>query len=212
MYRVTVVAPQNPALDVRRSVLDATIAIIAADGPDAVSMREVARRAGVSHQAPYHHFEDRAGIFAAVAEEGFRIFTRDFRAVVETTNSPLSDCLRSYLRFAIGHPGHFKVMFRSDICGVSTHEPTRAAADEAFLVLLDFARKVDPTAQSGPDPLALPVLLWSHAHGLATLLIDGPLERKLPPGLSVDSLIDSVAGIMESLFAGIDRRLSDSHH
>ena len=56
----------------RRTVLDAAVAISAANGPDAISMREVAREAGVSHQAPYHHFTDRSGIFAAICEEGFR--------------------------------------------------------------------------------------------------------------------------------------------
>jgi len=54
----------------RRQVLDAAVAIAATSGPDVISMREVARLAGVSHQAPYHHFGDRAGIFAAISEEG----------------------------------------------------------------------------------------------------------------------------------------------
>jgi len=61
----------------RRTVLDAAVAISAANGPDAISMREVARKAGVSHQAPYHHFTDRSGIFAAICEEGFRQLSED---------------------------------------------------------------------------------------------------------------------------------------
>jgi len=182
--------------DVKRAVLDAAIEIIAVDGPDALSMREVARRADISHQAPYHHFTDRAGILAAISEEGFRAFAAEFRSTLSSSSSPLTDCLRTYVRFAMEHKGHFRVMFRSDICGVETHEPTRAAADEAFLALLDFAALVNPAAAQGPDAIALPALLWSQAHGLATLLIDGPLRNKLPPELTVDALVDSVAALV----------------
>lgn len=189
--------PKSPEhLDVKRAVLDAAIEIIATDGPEALSMREVARRADISHQAPYHHFTDRAGILAAISEEGFRAFAAEFRATLSSSSSPLTDCLRTYVRFAMEHKGHFRVMFRSDICGVETHEPTRAAADEAFLALLDFAALVNPAAGQGPDAFTLPTLLWSQAHGIATLLIDGPLRNKLPPELTVDALVDSVAALV----------------
>lgn len=182
--------------DVKRLVLDAAVDIIAHDGPDALSMREVARRANISHQAPYHHFIDRAGIFAAISEEGFRAFTIAFRSTLEMTQQPVIDCLRTYVKFAMTHQGHYKVMFRSDLCGVTTHDATRHAADDAFLTLLDFAARVDPREKSPADALTLPVLLWSQAHGLATLLIDGPLSQKLPPEVSVNHLIDSVGQLM----------------
>ncbi len=186
--------------DVKRLVLDAAIDIIAHDGPDALSMREVARRADISHQAPYHYFVDRAGIFAAISEEGFRQFTKEFRAILDSTRQPLADGLRAYVNFARKHQGHYKVMFRSDICGVATHDATRLAADEGFLTLLDFATLVDPRTKSPTESLTLPVLLWSQAHGLATLLIDGPLTQKLPPEVSIDHLIASVGKLItESL-------------
>ncbi len=176
----------------RRAVLDAAIEIITTDGPDQVSMREVARRAGVSHQAPYHHFTDRAGIFAAISEEGFRAFTAEFRSALEGSSDPLVDCMRAYVSFALAHKGHFKVMFRSDICGVITHAATREAADSAYLALLDLAATAG-TAPAGVDAVVLPVLLWSQAHGLATLLVDGPLAAKLPPELAIETLVDEVA-------------------
>ena len=188
-------APQ----DVRRAVMDAAIEIIRTDGPDQVSMREVARLAGISHQAPYHHFADRAGIFAAISEEGFRAFAQEFRLVLESSTSPVGDCLRAYVRFAMTHQGHFKVMFRSDICGVSTHDETRAAADEAYAVLLDFAEKVRGGAPVDNSPLTLPVILWSQAHGMATLLVDGPLAAKLPPEIDLERFIDGVADAAAAL-------------
>ena len=156
-------------------------------------MREVARRAGVSHQAPYHYFGDRAGIFAAISEEGFNRFADEFEAAVVGSNDPLATCMRTYVRFALSHSGHYRVMFRSDICGIATHEPTRAAADRAFLALLDLAARVDPDRSADADALTLPITLWSSAHGLATLLIDGPLVAKLPPETRIDDLVDKIA-------------------
>lgn len=177
--------------DVRRAVLNAALQIIAEEGPDAVSMREVARRAGVSHQAPYHYFGDRAGIFAAISEEGFTQFAQAFESSLQSRD-PLVDCLHTYVLFAIEHKGHYRVMFRQDICGVPTHEHTRAAADRAFLALLDLANLVDPNNSQSAHPLVLPTTLWAHAHGLATLLIDGPLLAKLPPGTDIDSFTQQV--------------------
>ena len=182
-----------PSPDVRRAVLDGALAIIESEGADSLSMREVARRAGVSHQAPYHYFGDRAGIFAAITEEGFTLFAERFEATLAGSDDPLASCLRTYVRFALEHKGHYRVMFRSDICGIVTHEPARVAADRAYLALLDLATKVDPERSADGDTLTLPIALWSSAHGLATLLIDGPLAAKLPPETGIDLVLDNVA-------------------
>lgn len=189
--RSTPVTPEA-SVDVRRAVLDGALDIIANEGAEAVSMREVARRAGVSHQAPYHYFGDRAGIFAAISEEGFRSFTEAFREALDQPGDIASNCLRAYVAFAMTHKGHYRVMFRSDICGIETHELTMTAADEAFLTLLDLAEAVDPQRDPA-DAMALPVALWAQAHGLATLIIDSPLLGKLPPETHLNDLIDKVA-------------------
>lgn len=179
-------------MDVRRAVLDGALEIIATEGAEAVSMREVARRAGVSHQAPYHYFGDRAGIFAAISEEGFRSFTEEFRRALDMPGNIAANCLRAYVSFAIAHKGHYRVMFRSDICGIHTHEDTMSAADEAFLCLLDLAEAVDPERDPA-DAMTLPIALWAQAHGLATLIIDSPLLDKLPPETNLDELINKVS-------------------
>lgn len=175
--------------DVRRAVLDGALAIIASDGADALSMRDVARRAGVSHQAPYHYFGDRAGIFAAISEEGFTRFADEFEATLNSSDDPARDCLRTYVTFAITNTGHYRVMFRSDISGASTHEQTRQAADRAFAVLLELAERVSPDNNDSDNPLMLPIMLWSMAHGLSTLLMDGPLKAKIPEDMQIDTLV-----------------------
>jgi hypothetical protein len=93
-------------------------------------------------------------------------------------------------------------MFRSDICGVTTHDATRTAADEAFLALLDLAATAG-TPSSPADALTMPVALWAQAHGLATLLVDGPLAAKLPPEMAIDDMVDAVARIVAPRFGPV---------
>ena len=184
----------NP--DVRRLVLDAAINIITTTGAESLSMREVARLAGVSHQAPYHYFKDRSGIFAAISEEGFERLAKAFRAVKSTPNTTSETSAKlgfqAYLRFAIENTGHFRVMFRSDICGVSTHNDTAAAADAAFNELLDMVRHTIGSSVDAGASLTFALMMWSHAHGLSTLLLDGPLARKLPPGADLQKQVHDV--------------------
>jgi len=181
--------------DVRRLVLDAAIAIIESEGAESLSMREVARRAGVSHQAPYHYFGDRSGIFAAISEEGFTLLAEAFRRVEFTEVIASKAGFITYLTFARQHSGHFRVMFRGDICGVSTHEATGAAADDAFNELLKMVSRTIGTSTDTDEAMTFAIMLWSQAHGLATLVLDGPLERKLPPGADPESQIMNVINL-----------------
>jgi AcrR family transcriptional regulator len=186
---------------VRRLVLDAALDIITSSGAESLSMREVARRAGVSHQAPYHYFGDRSGIFAAISEEGFSALAGAFRDVQESTISAAKAGFIAYLDFARSHVGHFRVMFRQDICGVQENEGTAIAASSAFDELLQMVAR---TIGSSVDPKAAHTFaftMWSHAHGLATLVIDGPLPQKLLPGVSLDDQIDAVINLCSHMVA-----------
>ena len=186
-------------MDVREKVLAAALQIIATDGPDAVSMREVARRSGVSHQAPYHHFGDRAGIFAAITEDGYTMLAERFAAVLSSDVAPSRRCFEAYVSMAVEHPAHFRVMFRRDICGVNTHETTRAAADIAYAGLLQMVERTIGRPSGKKESVTWATLMWSSAHGLATLLVDGPLISKLPSGISVNEHIDDVVSLMTEM-------------
>ena len=194
-------APSEQHGDVRRLVLDAAIAIIELEGAESLSMREVARRAGVSHQAPYHYFSDRSGIFAAISEEGFTGLAQAFRDVHETEMPAAKAGFIAYLNFARKHVGHFRVMFRNDICGVVTHAPTQTAADSAFEELRLMVSRI-----TGPDidpntAFTFATMLWSLAHGLATLVIDGPLPNKVPPGTNLEDQIHAVIDLSSHMVA-----------
>jgi AcrR family transcriptional regulator len=194
-------APSEQHGDVRRLVLDAAIAIIELEGAESLSMREVARQAGVSHQAPYHYFGDRSGILAAISEEGFTGLAHAFRDVHETEMPAAKAGFIAYLNFAREHVGHFRVMFRNDICGVMTHELTAVAADSAFDELrLMVSRTTGPEIDPN-KAFTFAAMLWSLSHGLATLVIDGPLPNKVPPGTNLEDQIQAVIDLSSHMVA-----------
>jgi AcrR family transcriptional regulator len=184
----------------REALLDAALALVQEEGALAVSLREVARRAGVSHAAPAHHFGDKAGLLTALATEGFVRFTAAQRAGAERGGSdPL---LRfswlgwAYVMFAAEHRAYFEVMFRPEL--LRRDDPALAEASlAAYQVLLDTVRDV-LGGTPGEDELAMrATVAWAQAHGLATLWIDGNLAHyaKLT---DLDALARQVFGLPPS--------------
>lgn len=170
----------------RREILDAALELIAARGVEALSIRELARRAGVTHQAPYHHFQDRAAILAALAQEGFGLMRDALVAAVAAApagaDARFEACGLGYVQFAIEHKAYFRVMFRPE-----SHTPRRAevrrASLEAMQVLIDVvvAAQAAGVAPAG-DPMPLVLTSWSTAHGVAALLVDGMFARSFGLG------------------------------
>src|SRR5215467_5756971 len=101
--------------DLRAAILDEAARLVAERGADRVSLRELARDAGVSHAAPAHHFSDRRGLFTALATQGFELLAA---ALVEARGN-FADAALAYVRFAIGHPGHYQVMFNKSLLDVA---------------------------------------------------------------------------------------------
>ena len=98
--------------DLRRAVLDAALEMIATDGPAAVSLRELARRAQVSHAAPAHHFKDKAGLLTAIAVEGYRLLGDALTAASSVGQRRLLETGVAYVQFALDHPAHFAVTLK----------------------------------------------------------------------------------------------------
>src|SRR5512144_2309606 len=99
--------PQYHHGDLRAVILAETARLVASHGADGVSLRQLARSAGVSHAAPAHHFTDRRGLFTALAAEGFWLLCEALKAA----RGNFIDAALAYVRFGIGHPGHYAVMF-----------------------------------------------------------------------------------------------------
>ncbi|MFE0252913.1 TetR/AcrR family transcriptional regulator [Streptomyces sp. NPDC059010] len=163
--------------DLRRAILTAALDVIAADGPSALSLRDLARRAGVSHAAPAHHFKDRTGLLTAIAAEGFGLLAGTLHEAGD-----LKDAGVRYVRFAREHPAHFQVMFTPELLRADDLELTtaRALAGDALRGAVSAVRPEG----LGIDSRLAGVAAWSLAHGFATLLLshnlDGPVGDKDP--------------------------------
>ncbi|NCZ92837.1 MAG: WHG domain-containing protein [Actinobacteria bacterium] len=99
----------------------------------------------------------------------------------------------AYVQFALRHPGHFRVMFRKDICNLEKYPDTLIQADRAFGVLADFVATTLGESASVDEIRLTTTYMWSVAHGLATLLLDGPLEKKIGDIHNVDEFVMNVA-------------------
>ncbi len=159
--------------NLKDALLDAAVALIGEVGPNAFTLREVARRAGVSHNAPYRHFRDKEELLAAVATQGFQRLTaalRDSMAPGPTAADRFRLSGQGYVRFALDHPQHLQVMFDFPQAGTE-------AAYEAFQTLLDAVIAVQQEGSLPPgDPQPYAIAAWSAVHGLAKLAI----ARHLP--------------------------------
>lgn len=191
-------APKATAQTLRDRVIKAAVKYIADSGPDGLSFRQIAADAGVSHQAPYHHFGDRSAIFTEIAREGFQKFTEVMSSPArrdEDSNLAVRMCER-YVDFALTNKGYFRVMFRSDLCQMDESPETQRAADEAFDTLLFAVGEILGASASIDEIRVQATAMWSVAHGLATLLIDGPLEHKIGKVSDRRALVRSVANRM----------------
>lgn len=192
--------------NLRRALIDAALEILGREGVGALSLREAARRAGVSHAAPFRHFADKQDLVAAVAEEGFRAMTAEMRAATPADLDHPVARLQAlgvrYVTFAASHPAHFRVMFGPEVADRRAYPALRTAADEAFELLvggLAACQRAGLVRAGEPRELALTA--WSATHGLASLVVSGQLpgERRELAG-SVEELALRVTA---SLFRGL---------
>ena len=169
--------------DLRRALLVAAAEAIAESGPAAVSLRDLARRAGVSHAAPTHHFGDKKGLLTALAAEGFDRLATDLLAARAATGS-LLELGVAYVRFATTHRAHFEVMWRPDL--YHADDPALVAArgrsgDALYAGVTELPDGAGAAADAWESGLAA----WSLAHGFATLWLSGSLPDL--PGLPDDA-------------------------
>ena len=197
-------APKALAQTLREKVIKAAVKYVADNGPDGLSFRQIAADAGVSHQAPYHHFGDRSAIFGEIALEGFRKFAAVMGAPARADEDS-ENCVRlceRYVDFAIANKGHFRVMFRADLCQMHESPETQKAADDAFATLLEAVSEMVGDSASIDEIRVQATAMWSLAHGLATLIIDGPLENKIGKVSDRRALVRSVAQLAAKGFRG----------
>ena len=158
----------------RKTLLQGAVRAIAELGPAAFTLREVARRAGVSHNAPYRHFRDKDALLAAVAAQGFRELTRAMRDAGERQAMALDKLKQSglaYVAFAVRRPEHFTVMFDAPVCTSKDPEYIQPS-QEAFNTLVNYIRNCQEEGQlPAGNTLERTLYAWSLVHGIAKLAV-----------------------------------------
>lgn len=183
--------------DLREALLKAAQTVLERDGLPGLTLRAVAREAGVSHAAPTHHFRDLTGLLSELAAIGFRDFNAAMTAAGATGTSPLDIALargKAYFAYARARPGMYQLMFRTERLDMG-HPALREAAGASFDGLAN-AIGAGPLSAGLGGPLTLPqaaqiARIWSLVHGFSMLALDdrlGDILRRLPEGTDAEML------------------------
>jgi AcrR family transcriptional regulator len=161
--------------------LESAISLIAEVGPAGFTLREVARRAGVSHNAPYRHFRDKNELLARVAAQGYKELAKAMTEAAARKAHPLEALKQAglaYVSFALRRPQHFTVMFDAPF-SKDSHPEASQASEQAFSVLVRLVKDCQKKGQiPAGDPLDFAYLAWTMVHGIAKLAI----TQRLPYG------------------------------
>ncbi len=203
MTAVTATSPTNDG-DLPSALLRATAEVIIERGLGSFSLREVARRAGVSHAAPGYHFGDMEGLLTALAIEGFSTLDRELEAAaagVDDCRERLTVTGRAYVSVCMENPAHMEVAFRDDFIDANNLE-LRAAGQRAFAVLEGTIREIASVHNADLDVRVAAQLCWSAMQGLVQLHPKMMLLNDYD-GLQPASTDDLVARFTDLILAGI---------
>jgi AcrR family transcriptional regulator len=180
--------------DLRRALVQEAARTIGSSGVGSLTLRDVGRRLGVSRTALYRHFSDKSSLLAAVAKEGFQRFRRDLEqawAGHEGTLRGLELMGVAYIRFAMTHSAHYRVMFGDfrELCDKDPELMTEAGA--AFEVLVSALVSLqEAKLVRRDDPATLARFIWAIVHGVAMLAIDGQLGPQHAAPVELDALLN----------------------
>ncbi|KYG98695.1 WHG domain-containing protein [Bradyrhizobium sp. DOA1] len=185
----------------REALLQAAERVLERDGLAGLTLRAVAREAGVSHAAPTHHFGDLTGLLSELAAVGFRQFNTAMASACDAATTPLERALarpKAYVAYAQAHPGMYGIMFRTERLDYS--RPSLHEAAEASFAGLANAIGAMRQEQISEDALTLNqgaaiARAWSMVHGFTMLLLDGRLKdilERLPEGTSAERLLEAM--------------------
>jgi len=159
--------------NLRQTLIDAGIALLEEGSAESLTLRKCAARAGVSHAAPAHHFDGLLGLKAAIAEQGFDIFSRYMLEAAEsgpqTPRARLKGICTGYLRFGLDHPALFRLIFSFDAKILAEKELDPGNA-QSYMILRDCCA---PFVPKDADPVVIETQVWALIHGYTSLVLDG---------------------------------------
>lgn len=160
--------------NLRQAVIDSALQLIAEQGIDSLTLREIANRVGVSRMAPYRHFENKAALLVVLAQQGFQALYLRLQTV--SSAHPLAKLQAlgvTYILYAVENPVHYRVMFDSSLSDRSAHPPLYQTALQNFECLVQVLVECQQAGLIGTgDTKELAQIQWSLVHGLSMLLID----------------------------------------
>jgi AcrR family transcriptional regulator len=186
------------APSLRASLIETGRSLLAEDGIEALSLRAVARAAGVSAMAPYRHFASKEALLAAIAVAGFERITRGVAEVLARNLEPqarLRAAAELYLGLALDDTEMFRLMFGNEITDKSAHAELDRASREAFASLVRLAASL-PNPQPG---LKRAYAIWSLFHGFSSLIVDGQIRAGAAPGVDRDAALQLLEDVLAQL-------------
>jgi len=188
----------------RETLMEVCLDLIETEGIGAVSLRRVARDAGVSPRAPYNHFPDRASLLAALSERGFVELARELEAARAGAAGPvptLVALVRAYLGFARARPAYFRLMFRPELSESAKGPAGHEAADAVFRIVGEVVEScVSGQVIAESEAEVVTIALWGFGHGLAALWTDGQLAKQAAAlDRTADALVDQTLALLERL-------------
>ncbi|HKH50471.1 MAG TPA: TetR/AcrR family transcriptional regulator [Mycobacterium sp.] len=165
--------------DLKAVILAKAAGLVAERGADGISLRELAREAGVSHAAPAHHFTDRRGLFTALAAQGWWMLAD----ALAGARPAFIDAALAYVRFALDHPGHYAVMFDRSL--VNPDDPELVAARNAAGAELAHGVGTLKHQRANEDPQSAALAAWSLVHGFAMLRLNEAIDTDDDPMAAV---------------------------
>jgi AcrR family transcriptional regulator len=166
--------------DLRRALIDTALAMVIEEGTWNFTLREVARRAGVSHAAPYNHFADKSALLAEVAALGFQALGSEMEQAARRPRSARQAMLGiavAYVRFGVEHPAHYRLMFGPELAAKERYPVLQQASDATFAALTSALERGQAAGELRQGSVRNQALAsWSLVHGLTTLLIDQRLS------------------------------------
>jgi AcrR family transcriptional regulator len=193
--------------NLKQTLVDLAGTLLETEGLAQLSLRRLARAAGVSQTAPYGHFTDKTALLAAVATSGFQQLSQRMQEEVSDITEPgpqLHALAQGYVGFALSHPALFRLMFGAELGDFSAHSELQAAAAASYHMLeTTVAACLTASAASSAKPGLGTVSAWALVHGLATLMLDGKITPERL-GLSQQrDLIYQVAALLQQGLIGV---------
>lgn len=162
--------------DLRQALLDAALVLLRRGGTAALTLRAVAREAGVSQTAPYRHFADRSALVAGVAAVGFRALHGAMVAAVAAHGAGrkgLQELALAYVRFAVRHPEQYRIMFGAEAAECDTSDELKTAAASVRGMLTGGITQLQRAGLVGPgEPGEIALSCWALVHGVVMLSLD----------------------------------------